>query len=639
MCCPVSGCSHSFTTKKWFTTNTSIKRHLTSFHRRPNLFVQYWCSSCRKRIVQPARHRCLKGASLVTRSSQGTWECEDCQFKASTKVGLDNHRKTHRREAAVLELPQLTVPETSSKKAKKKKARMAPLSSGDPGSARLAPPASPLAADPRVLIKTKMLLRVALTWPFLRYSRALSKHSTLCWRWMRSVAHCHTSRRLLTTWLWWCKNTSTCPVLHKTKTQQRQTARRTSRTLKQCSAIIDGTDVWEHAKTDVIEQSQNPPTRPPVVEALAREFVLECLKSCENTAPGPDLISYKHWREVDPNCVVLTKLFNVCLKLADVPKRWKLSNTILIQKKNEPASITDWRPISLSDTAYKLFSKCLARKLSDWCETFEVMSPAQKGFSPFDGVIEHNFLLSEHLEAARRDKCERFVAWLDIANAFGSIPHGVILSALRNCGVDQDFARLVQNIYTEAATQVLTNDGPTLPIHLRSGVKQGCPLSGILFNLSIDVVLQEVQSDQESRAILAFADDIVLLAKSQVDLQALLDKACARLQDLKLEKNFSDANEALRLADCIAKSHLAQWQKLDALKTFFFPSLSFAMRTDQLDKTAWSEVTNLSVVRLKTSSPCHKMLQPLPFCKQEKGWLLRPSAAEDSDFLLGRYCL
>ncbi|GFQ68235.1 c2H2-type domain-containing protein [Trichonephila clavata] len=355
MCCPVSGCSHSFTTKKWFTTNTSIKRHLTSFHRRPNLFVQYWCSSCRKRIVQPARHRCLKGASLVTRSSQGTWECEDCQFKASTKVGLDNHRKTHRREAAVLELPQLTVPETSSKKAKKKKARMAPLSSGDPGSARLAPPASPLAADPRVLIKTKMLLRVALTWPFLRYSRALSKHSTLCWRWMRSVAHCHTSRRLLTTWLWWCKNTSTCPVLHKTKTQQRQTARRTSRTLKQCSAIIDGTDVWEHAKTDVIEQSQNPPTRPPVVEALAREFVLECLKSCENTAPGPDLISYKHWREVDPNCVVLTKLFNVCLKLADVPKRWKLSNTILIQKKNEPASITDWRPISLSDTAYKLF--------------------------------------------------------------------------------------------------------------------------------------------------------------------------------------------------------------------------------------------------------------------------------------------
>ncbi|GFQ89968.1 retrovirus-related Pol polyprotein from type-1 retrotransposable element R2 [Trichonephila clavata] len=315
------------------------------------------------------------------------------------------------------------------------------------------------------------------------------------------------------------------------------------------------------------------------------------------------------------------------------------------------------------------------------------MSPAQKGFSPFDGVIEHNFLLSEHLETARRDKCERFVAWLDIANAFGSIPHGVILSALRNCGVDQDFARLVQNIYTEAATQVLTNDGPTLPIHLRSGVKQGCPLSGILFNLSIDVVLQEVQSDQESRAILAFADDIVLLAKSQVDLQALLDKACARLQDLKLEvnphkcatlhlsgvtpvgaraskfsigdiplrhledsnaytylgkpvgfflqKNFSDANEALRLADCIAKSHLAQWQKLDALKTFFFPSLSFAMRTDQLDKTAWSEVDKFVISHVKNilSVPQNSSNHYLSANKKRGGCSV-PSAAEDSDFYL-----
>ncbi|GFQ73020.1 retrovirus-related Pol polyprotein from type-1 retrotransposable element R2 [Trichonephila clavata] len=621
MCCPVSGCSHSFTTKKWFTTNTSIKRHLTSFHRRPNLFVQYWCSSCRKRIVQPARHRCLKGASLVTRSSQGTWECEDCQFKASTKVGLDNHRKTHRREAAVLELPQLTVPETSSKKAKKKKARMAPLSSGDPGSARLAPPASPLAADPPCPDQNEDTAegRADLAVPavlegFVEALDTLLEVDEIS----GSLPHLETLVDNLVVVVQEHFHLSRPPQNQNSTTAN---ARRTSRTLKQCSAIIDGTDVWEHAKTDVIEQSQNPPTRPPVVEALAREFVLECLKSCENTAPGPDLISYKHWREVDPNCVVLTKLFNVCLKLADVPKRWKLSNTILIQKKNEPASITDWRPISLSDTAYKLFSKCLARKLSDWCETFEVMSPAQKGFSPFDGVIEHNFLLSEHLETARRDKCERFVAWLDIANAFGSIPHG------------------------------------------------------------------EVQSDQESRAILAFADDIVLLAKSQVDLQALLDKACARLQDLKLEvnphkcatlhlsgvtpvgaraskfsigdiplrhledsnaytylgkpvgfflqKNFSDANEALRLADCIAKSHLAQWQKLDALKTFFFPSLSFAMRTDQLDKTAWSEVDKFvrSEVKNILSVPQNASNHYLSANKKRGGCSV-PSAAEDSDFYL-----
>ncbi|GFQ89970.1 uncharacterized protein TNCT_333791 [Trichonephila clavata] len=302
MCCPVSGCSHSFTTKKWFTTNTSIKRHLTSFHRRPNLFVQYWCSSCRKRIVQPARHRCLKGASLVTRSSQGTWECEDCQFKASTKVGLDNHRKTHRREAAVLELPQLTVPETSSKKAKKKKARMAPLSSGDPGSARLAPPASPLAADPPCPEQNEDTAegRADLAVPAVLegfvealdtllevdgISDSMPHLETLVDNLVVVVQeHFHLSRPP--------QNQNSTTANRPTDVQNPQAVQRNYRwNRRKCIRLITQANslrcplpreavtahfqqVWEHAKTDVIEQSQNPPTRPPVVEALARSLCL-----------------------------------------------------------------------------------------------------------------------------------------------------------------------------------------------------------------------------------------------------------------------------------------------------------------------------------------------------------------------------
>ncbi|GFY09310.1 hypothetical protein TNCV_1941201 [Trichonephila clavipes] len=47
--------------------------------------------------------------------------------------------------------------------------------------------------------------------------------------------------------------------------------------------------------------------------------------------------------------------------------------------------------------------KCLARALSVWCDMHDVLSPAQKGFLPHDRVIEHNFLLTQHLEEARRN--------------------------------------------------------------------------------------------------------------------------------------------------------------------------------------------------------------------------------------------
>ncbi|GFR30372.1 retrovirus-related Pol polyprotein from type-2 retrotransposable element R2DM [Trichonephila clavata] len=251
------------------------------------------------------------------------------------------------------------------------------------------------------------------------------------------------------------------------------------------------------------------------------------------------MISYRHWREVDPKCTTLTKVFNICLKLADIPSEWKKSSTVLIHKSGMVESLVNWHPISLSDTIYKLFSKCLTRKLSESCETHEALSPAQKGFSPFDGVLEHNFIVSQHIEAARRLKKEKFIAWLDISNAFGSVPRQVIFEALYAKGVDHDFITLVNNIYEGSTTQVLTDDGPTDHIRLVSGVKQGSPLIGLLFNLSIDAVLNTLQEDREQRAVLAFADDLVLMADSAEDLQDVIDATAQELRSLGLTLNPS----------------------------------------------------------------------------------------------------
>ncbi|GFT23008.1 transposon TX1 uncharacterized 149 kDa protein, partial [Nephila pilipes] len=158
----------------------------------------------------------------------------------------------------------------------------------------------------------------------------------------------------------------------------------------------------------------------------------------------------------------------------------------------------NWRPIALSNTIYKLFTKCITRKLQDWCSLHDVLSPAQKGFTPYDGVIEHNFLLSQHLELARRNGSDSLLAWLDISNAFGSVPHDIIFKALKNIGADDDFIGLIQNIYEGSCSRIITEDGLTEPISILRGVKQGCPLSGILFNIAINHVLLEVQKEQDS---------------------------------------------------------------------------------------------------------------------------------------------
>ncbi|GFU25383.1 retrovirus-related Pol polyprotein from type-1 retrotransposable element R2, partial [Nephila pilipes] len=189
---------------------------------------------------------------------------------------------------------------------------------------------------------------------------------------------------------------------------------------------------WSAPNLNFSLPSSSSPDLPPILDILSPEAVSSCLHGCENSAPGPDLLTYQHWREADPKKIILSRVFNICLKLKDIPQVWKLSNCILLPKKGDPSALENWRPISLSNTVYKLFSKCLTRKLQDWCEMNNIISRCQKGFTPYDGVDEHNFIIGQHLENARRSHTNAFLVWLDISNAFGSISHEVLFSTLKN---------------------------------------------------------------------------------------------------------------------------------------------------------------------------------------------------------------
>ncbi|GFY00744.1 transposable element Tcb2 transposase [Trichonephila clavipes] len=77
------------------------------------------------------------------------------------------------------------------------------------------------------------------------------------------------------------------------------------------------------------------------------------------------------------------------------------------------------------------------------------------------------------------------------------------------------------------------------PFQLQNGVKQGCPLSGILFYLSIDRILQSIQKNRGAKAIVAFADDLVLMADIAQDLQELISTTVDELRTLCLHMNTS----------------------------------------------------------------------------------------------------
>ena len=152
-----------------------------------------------------------------------------------------------------------------------------------------------------------------------------------------------------------------------------------------------------------------------------------------NSAPGPDGLRYSAWKRLHP--AVITAILNTCRINGRIPPLWKQSNTILIHKGGDQSNMADWRPITLQNTLYKLYAGIVARRVTGWALANSIISPSQKGFLPFEGCLEHSFILKSNFQDSRRRKKPASIVWLDLKDAFGSVPHPILLKILNMAGL------------------------------------------------------------------------------------------------------------------------------------------------------------------------------------------------------------
>ncbi|XP_023219815.1 uncharacterized protein LOC111621797 [Centruroides sculpturatus] len=362
----------------------------------------------------------------------------------------------------------------------------------------------------------------------------------------------------------------------------------------------------------------------------------------------------------DPLC----SIFTPAKRIGAIPSAWKTSTTILLHKKGDRDNITNWRPIALANTLGKLYSACIACRLLRWCEENDIISTAQKGFMRYDGCSEHNFILQSAIQDARRRNHGCHVAWLDLANAFGSVPHESIFTCLKWSGLSESFVQCIKDLLEDCCTRVRSNTGLTDSIPIHAGVKQGCPLSPILFNIVMEPALRLISNLDEGYrlhdhtiSILAYADDITVVSKTTEGLQAQLNlltswaqncglcfnpAKCATLsvatkyqcaegnrftiqggniphlkkgefyQHLGIPTGFTLGRSAEAVIDRILadlkhveNSLLAPWQKIDCIGTFLTFRLTFHLLLGNVQKKALGKLD-------KTIKRCTKKWLYLP---------------------------
>ena len=204
------------------------------------------------------------------------------------------------------------------------------------------------------------------------------------------------------------------------------------------------------------------------------EEVVTQFKRTKRTAPGIDGITYASWRWVDPQGLTLSTIYNICRVNSRVPRPWKHSTVTLIHKGGDTATIRNWRPISLQVTIYKLYSALIARRIASWAIATQAFSSAQKGFLAFDGCAEHNFILRSMMTDARRSKRDLLLTWLDLRDAFGSVPHELLLSTMKCLGLSGSILHIVEDIYSQSTVAIRTGkDTYTPAISRTAGSSKG----------------------------------------------------------------------------------------------------------------------------------------------------------------------
>ena len=243
-----------------------------------------------------------------------------------------------------------------------------------------------------------------------------------------------------------------------------------------------------------------------------------------NKAAGEDGIpaeAYIYGGEIVSN--VLCQFFNILVDFQLSPSQWNHSLMCAIYKnKGDIKEIKNYRPISLTVVAKRLFEKIIDAKLEIYKEK---LHPLQGGFRKGRSTVHQVYYLEELM---RKEKNQVINVYMDLRAAYDTVDRRILWTYLvKKFKMPLNLVKLLRAFFDYNESYLLVGGELSQAIPNLRGLPQGSSLSPTLFNFFIDLLIQSLENCQLSDPLpsksLLFADDSNLHAKNSQDMQILLD--------------------------------------------------------------------------------------------------------------------
>ncbi|KAF7815029.1 reverse transcriptase [Senna tora] len=250
-------------------------------------------------------------------------------------------------------------------------------------------------------------------------------------------------------------------------------------------------------------------------------------------APGPDgfppMFFQKSWPVIEHDIYHLVGSF---LNRGHMLWELNLTNISLIPKIDNPASISDYRPIGLCNVVYKIISKVITNRMQEIMG--DLISQNQSDFIKGRNIADNILVAAELLNYINKAKKVKtfWGAWkIDLRKAYDKISWYFLEDTLREMEFPEHWISILMQCITTPTLRILVNGEPTEYFSPQCGLRQGDPLSPYLFILGFNVLscalskLQEagivkgIKVAREAPAVnhLLYADDSIMFFKADLE--------------------------------------------------------------------------------------------------------------------------
>ena len=252
-------------------------------------------------------------------------------------------------------------------------------------------------------------------------------------------------------------------------------------------------------------------------------------RSARNRSPGADGLPYEFystfWDEVGPT---LLRVLRAALDVGLLPPSCRSGVIKVLFKKGDRKDLKNWRPLSMLCTDYKLLASSVATRLASVAA--KIILPEQTGFMAGRHIGENVLLVQGVLDLAE----EGCMVMLDQEKAYDRVCWSFLHRALERYGFGPAFRAAVATLYNGSVSCVQVNGWTSASFALQRSVRQGDPLSPLLYNLVDNALAAAIMRDpgyiglrlplpppSPKVATMLYADDKTFFASCASDLALL----------------------------------------------------------------------------------------------------------------------